>query len=76
MENEEITEKERILEKELDEKDDNLKEIIINLRKKMAEIDQMTIELEKKRLREKGNNPVKTKRLLEELKVPALELLK
>lgn len=57
-------------------KNDKMEDMILNLRKKMTEIDEMTKELEKKRFLEKKNNPTKTKKILEEIRVPALELLK
>ncbi len=50
--------------------------IISNLRKKMVEIDEMTKELEKKRFNNIESNPTKTKKILEEIKVPSLDLLK
>ena len=55
---------------------DSMAKIITDLRKKMTEIDSLANELERKRILEKCETPTKTKRLLEEIKVPALELLK
>lgn len=50
--------------------------IISELKQKMQEIDVITRELEEKRNELQKSNPQKTKKLLEELKVPALEILK
>jgi|GEM_PF-5451036 len=49
--------------------------IIAELKQKMSEIDVITKELEEKRRELDKNSPQKTKKLLEELKVPPLELL-
>lgn len=49
--------------------------IIAELKQKMNEIDVITKELEEKRQELDKNSPQKTKRLLEELKVPPLEML-
>jgi hypothetical protein len=54
---------------------EELQDIIKSLRKKMLEIDELTKEIKEKRKEDKAD-PEKTRRLLEELKVPALELLK
>jgi O-phosphoseryl-tRNA(Cys) synthetase len=54
---------------------EDLQEIIKSLRKKMIEIDELTKEIKEKR-KDDNADPEKTKKLLEELKVPALELLK
>jgi len=55
---------------------DEMKDILKELRKKMNEIDEMTEDLEEKRSELLKATPKKTARLLEEIKVPALSLLK
>jgi hypothetical protein len=50
--------------------------ILIELRQKMSEIDAITKELEEKRKVNSAESPKRTKKLLEEIKVPPLELLK
>ena len=55
---------------------DEMKDILKELRKKMNEIDEMTEDLEEKRSELLKTTPKKTARLLEEIKVPALSLLK
>ena len=60
----------------MEEQKKEMSEIIANLRKKMAEIDEITKDLEEKKKLNEKETPKKTKRLLEELKVPALDLLK
>jgi hypothetical protein len=50
--------------------------IITELKQKMQEIDVITRELEEKRRELDKNNPTKTKKLLEEIKVPSLEILR
>ena len=59
-----------------DESKQEMQEIIANLKKKMAEIDKMTDELNKKKKDLEKDSPKKTKKLLEEIKVPSLDLLK
>jgi len=59
-----------------DESKQEMQEIIANLKKKMAEIDKMTEDLVKKKKELEKESPKKTKRLLEEIKVPSLDLLK
>ena len=51
-------------------------DILKELRKKMSEIDEMTKELQKNREKENKNSPKKTRKILEEITVPSLELLK
>jgi hypothetical protein len=51
-----------------------MQEIIANLKKKMSEIDELTKDFAQKK--DSKDNPKKTKRLLEEIKVPSLEMLK
>ena len=51
-------------------------DIIRTLRKKMAEIDVLTNELKNKRDKERKATPKTTKRILEEIKVPSLDLLR
>ena len=55
---------------------DEMKDILKELRKKMNEIDEMTEDLEEKRSELLKTTPKKTAKLLEEIKVPALSLLK
>lgn len=58
------------------EENQEMAKIIADLRKKMSEIDNMTKKLAiEKKLIEK-ESPKKTKKLLEELKVPSLDLLR
>jgi hypothetical protein len=59
----------------MDEEKQEMQEIIANLKKKMSEIDELTKDLADKKEIPK-NTPKKTKRLLEEIKVPSLDLLK
>lgn len=53
----------------------DMNKIIAELKEKMHEIDTITKELEEKNKTGSGP-PQKTKKLLEELKVPSLEILK
>jgi len=55
---------------------EEMTKILKDLRKKMSEIDEMTKELEEKRKELGMVDPAKTKKLLEEIHVPALSLLK
>jgi len=50
--------------------------IIAQLKQKMSEIDRITQELEQKRREMDTRSPRKTEKILEEIKVPSLELLK
>jgi hypothetical protein len=50
--------------------------IIAELKQKMAEIDRITQELEQKRKEMEKGSPRKTEKILEEIRVPSLELLK
>ena len=50
--------------------------IIGELKQKMAEIDRITQELEQKRREMEKGSPRKTEKILEEIRVPSLELLK
>ncbi len=58
------------------EENQEMAKIIADLRKKMSEIDNMTkkLAIEKKLI--ERESPKKTKKLLEELKVPSLDLLR
>jgi hypothetical protein len=58
------------------ESKEEMTKILKNLRKKMSEIDEMAKELEEKRKEFGEIDPKQTKKLLEEIKVPALSLLK
>ena len=55
-----------------------MNKILAELKKKMQEIDEMTKELAKERskLKDEKTDTKKTKKILEEIKVPSLELLK
>ncbi len=61
---------------EVDESKQEMSKIISELRKKMREIDEMSKELETMKKEYEKEGPRKTEKLLEEIKVPALELLK
>jgi len=50
--------------------------ILTELKQKMAEIDKITEELTRKREEMEEHTPKRTERLLQEIKVPPLELLK
>ncbi|MEK6959150.1 MAG: hypothetical protein AABW59_03845 [archaeon] len=50
--------------------------ILTDLKKKMAEIDKITDELDQRRREMEKSSPKKTEKILEEIKVPSLELLK
>ena len=50
--------------------------IIAELRKKMADIDKITAELEQKRRELDKSSPKRTEKILQEIKVPPLEMLK
>jgi hypothetical protein len=58
------------------EENKEMSEIISNLRKKMNEIDEITKKISEKNKENKKDSPEKTKKLLEEISVPALDLLK
>ncbi len=53
-----------------------MNKILAELRQKMNEIDELTQELDEKRKEINPTSPKKTKKLLEEIKVPPLEMLK
>jgi len=55
---------------------EEMAKIILDLKQKMVEIDKITTELEEKRNELDKSSPRKTERILQEIKVPALELLK
>jgi hypothetical protein len=60
--------------------DDKTKEemgrILSELKQKMADIDALKMDLEKKRRELEKAAPIKTERILQEIKVPPLEMLK
>jgi hypothetical protein len=53
-----------------------MSKIIAELKEKMEEIDKITTELESKRKELELNTPKRTEKLLHEIKVPPLEMLK
>jgi methyl-accepting chemotaxis protein len=53
-----------------------MSKIISDLKQKMEEIDKITTELESKRKELELNTPKRTEKLLHEIKVPPLEMLK
>ena len=55
---------------------EEMAKIIQELKKKMSEIDKITQELEQKRNQIEKNSPKKTERMLHEIRVPPLEMLK
>lgn len=63
-----------------EEIDNNTKEemakILKELKQKMQDIDRITNELNRKREELNKSSPIKTERLLQEIKVPPLEILK
>ncbi len=50
--------------------------VLVELKKKMAEIDRITAELNEKRKAIDKETPKKTEKMLQEIKVPSLEMLK
>jgi len=50
--------------------------VLVELKKKMADIDKITDELNAKRRAMEKETPKKTERMLQEIKVPSLEMLK
>jgi len=50
--------------------------VLAELKKKMADIDRITAELNEKRRAIEKETPRKTERMLQEIKVPSLEMLK
>lgn len=54
----------------------DMNKIISELKQKMHEIDSITKELEEKSKNTGSGAPQKTKKLLEEIKVPSLEILR
>ena len=55
---------------------EEMNKVILDLKTKMQEIDRITLELDRKRAELEKNTPKKTQRILEEIKVPSLEMLK
>lgn len=55
---------------------EEISKILSDLKQKMNEIDKITKELERKRFDLSKSSPVKTEKLLQEIKVPPLEVLK
>ncbi|VVB74816.1 Uncharacterised protein [uncultured archaeon] len=50
--------------------------VLVELKKKMADIDKITAELNEKRKSMEKETPKKTEKMLQEIKVPSLEMLK
>ena len=63
-------------EQEKDYSSEEMSKIISDLRKKMEEIDKITQELDLKKKEIEKGSPQKTMKILEEITVPPLELLK
>ena len=63
-------------EKDTDALREEMSTVIADFKKKMQEIDRITLELEQKRTNIEKSNPKKTQHILEEIKVPSLEMLK
>ena len=59
-----------------DQAKEEMAQIIAELKQKMKEIDKITAELEEKRKELNINSPKKTERILQEIKVPSLDMLK
>lgn len=55
---------------------EEISKVLIELKQKMKEIDRITVELNRKREELSKNSPKRTTKLLEEIKVPPLEMLK
>ena len=55
---------------------EEITKILKELKQKMQDIDRITKELEKKRNELNKSSPTHTKKLLEEIKVPPLEVIK
>jgi len=53
-----------------------MNKILAELRQKMSEIDELTQAIDEKQKDINPSSPKKTKKLLEEIKVPPLEMLK
>jgi hypothetical protein len=53
-----------------------MNKILSELRQKMSEIDKLTEEIDEKQKDVNPSTPKKTKKLLQEIKVPPLEMLK
>jgi len=62
--------------KDTDALREEMSTVIADFKKKMQEIDRITLELEQKRTNIEKSNPKKTQHILEEIKVPSLEMLK
>ena len=60
----------------LDKTREEMVKIISELKQKMVEIDKITAQLDEKRRELERNSPKKTEKILQEIKVPPLELLK
>ena len=58
-----------------DSKKEEIKKALDDLKRKMVEIDEIIVALKKREVMEK-NNPKRTEKLLTEIKVPSLEMLK
>ena len=55
---------------------EEMSKILTELKQKMKDIDRITVELDKKREELNRTSPSKTEKLLQEIKVPPLEILK
>ncbi len=55
---------------------EEMNKILAELKQKMKDIDRITTELNKKRNELTKSSPIKTEKLLQEIKVPPLEILK
>ncbi|MBT7240908.1 MAG: hypothetical protein HN878_00280 [Candidatus Diapherotrites archaeon] len=76
-----MVEEEQTAKKELDieaakDAKKEMNKILAELRQKMDEIDKVTKELDEKKKETNTGSPNKTKKLLQEIKVPPLEMLK
>lgn len=60
----------------VDKSREEMAKILAELKQKMAEIDKITEDLSKKRDEMEAHTPKRTEKLLQELKVPPLEMLK
>ncbi|MFA5357652.1 MAG: hypothetical protein WC308_01900 [archaeon] len=59
-----------------DDVKEEMSRILSNLQDKISEVNRLTKELKQKRKEFENVSPKKTEKILEEIKVPALELLK
>ena len=55
---------------------EEISSVLANLKQKMAEIDKIKQELEQKRKELVKDSPKRTEKLLEEIRVPSLDMLK